>query len=85
MVRTFWPLTDPEVIGDLLEKDATLKLGTDFGGVTLAQNVGSKAEVDAALAQTTESCYKESQGGNRDETENALRNVRVHTLDRLWG
>ena len=35
---------------DLLAEDATLKPGTGFGGVTLAQNVGSKAEVDAALA-----------------------------------
>jgi catechol 2,3-dioxygenase-like lactoylglutathione lyase family enzyme len=34
---------------DLLAEDAKLTLGTGFGGVTLAQNVASKAEVDAAL------------------------------------
>lgn len=34
---------------DLLAEDATLTPGTGFGGVTLAQNLGSKAEVDAAL------------------------------------
>ncbi|MBN2191934.1 MAG: VOC family protein [Polyangiaceae bacterium] len=34
---------------DLLAEDATLTPGSGFGGVTLAQNVGSKAEVDAAL------------------------------------
>jgi catechol 2,3-dioxygenase-like lactoylglutathione lyase family enzyme len=35
---------------DLLADDATLEPGTGFGGVTLAQNVGSKAEVDVAIA-----------------------------------
>jgi len=34
---------------NLLAEDATLTPGTGFGGVTLAQNLGSKAEVDAAL------------------------------------
>jgi uncharacterized glyoxalase superfamily protein PhnB len=35
---------------DLLAEDANLALGQGFGGVTLAQNVGSKRDVDAALA-----------------------------------
>jgi len=35
---------------DLLAEDAIQKLGTGFGGVTLAQNLGSKSEVDATLA-----------------------------------
>jgi len=35
---------------DLLADDATLQPGVGFGGVTLAQNVGSKAEVDVAIA-----------------------------------
>ena len=34
---------------DLLAEDAKLTRGTGFGGITLAQNVASKAEVDAAL------------------------------------
>ncbi|MBN2191850.1 MAG: VOC family protein [Polyangiaceae bacterium] len=39
---------------DLLAKDATLVPGTGFGGVTLAQNMKSKAEVDAALRDAVE-------------------------------
>ncbi len=39
---------------DLLAEDATLTPGTGFGGVTLAQNLGSKAEVDAALRDAVE-------------------------------
>lgn len=39
---------------DLLAADATLSPGSGFGGVTLAQNVGSKAEVDAALRVAVE-------------------------------
>lgn len=35
---------------DALAKDAHLEVGSGFGGITLAQNVRSPAEVDAALA-----------------------------------
>ena len=35
---------------DALAKDAHLEVGSGFGGISLAQNVRSPAEVDAALA-----------------------------------
>ncbi len=43
---------------ELLAEDATLTPGTGFGGVTLAQNVDSKAEVDVALADAVKAGAK---------------------------